>query len=74
MVFEFVFVNNTGRYVEINGFSNGLNICFAKSYFFNEICCVRKQNRTSKRKHEHPRCTVLIEALVQNLFIGYIFD
>jgi hypothetical protein len=31
--FEFVFVNNAGKYVEINEFSNGLNVCIAKSYF-----------------------------------------
>jgi hypothetical protein len=30
---EFVFVNNIGKYVEINGFSNGRNVCIARSYF-----------------------------------------
>jgi len=51
-----------------------LNICIAKSYFAWNLLC-QKQYRPPRRKHERPRCTVLIEALVKiKLFIGYISD
>lgn len=48
---------------------------YCEELLLNEICCVQKQYHAPRWKHERPRCTVLIEALVKiNVFIGYISD
>jgi len=43
MIFEFVFVSNTGIYVEINGSAMDLKHLYCKELLLNEICCVKKQ-------------------------------
>jgi hypothetical protein len=50
MVFEFVFVSNTGRYVEINGCSNGLKTFVLQRVTFElNLLCQRALSNTQMK-------------------------